>query len=321
MSQTNTPTQNPLPVESAETITKEENVQHLGSSARDVTNFASKCRTKFIHANEIETYDVSNNHETSGKFFIGAISSGNHQDEIYTTLENQVHIKFKLDTGSQVNIITNNVFKKPISILSKPNVKRTSYAGDSIPIAGKCVLPYKEQQLECYVTYAKQPSVLGYNIWCELELIKVTLAKEKIQTDFSPVDEYLNVFTRLGCLKQPYTIHIDSSEPPVVHNPRQITVAFREELKKTVDYMEDIEVIKKVDQPTDWVNSLVIAEKSKTGKLRICLDPRDLNKAIKREHFLCCFSLINLEICSSRFCLSFPWFMSILLSSLYEECI
>ena len=62
-------------------------------------------------------------------------------------------------------------------------------------------------------------------------------------------------------------------------------MAFREELKKTVDYMEDIEVIKKVDQPTDWVNSLVIAEKSKTGKLRICLDPRDLNKAIKREHF------------------------------------
>ena len=49
--------------------------------------------------------------------------------------------------------------------------------------------------------------------------------------------------------------------------------------------MEDREVIKKVDQPTDWVNSLVIAEKSKTGKLRICLDPHDSNKAIKRQHF------------------------------------
>ena len=152
-------------MESAKTITKEENVQHLGSNVRDVPNFASKCRTKFIHANEIETDDVSNNQETSGKFFIGAISSGNHQDEIYTTLEiNQVHIKFKLDTGSQVNIITNNVFKKLNSILSKTNVKLTSYSGDSIPIAGKCVLPYKEQQLECYVTYANQPSVLGLSL-------------------------------------------------------------------------------------------------------------------------------------------------------------
>ena len=80
--------------------------------------------------------------------------------EIYTTLEiNQVAIKFKLNTGSQVIIITNNVFKKLNSNLSKTNVKLTSFSGDSIPIAGKCVLPYKEQQLECYVTYANQPSV------------------------------------------------------------------------------------------------------------------------------------------------------------------
>lgn len=43
-------------------------------------------------------------------------------------------------------------------------------------------------------------------------------------------------------------------------------------------------VIKKVDEPTEWVNSIVCAEKS-SGKLRICLDPRDLNKAIKREYY------------------------------------
>ena len=40
-----------------------------------------------------------------------------------------------------------------------------------------------------------------------------------------------------------------------------------------------------MDQPTDWVNSLVVIEKPKTKKLRICLDPRPLNAAICREHF------------------------------------
>ncbi|CAC5406605.1 unnamed protein product [Mytilus coruscus] len=59
----------------------------------------------------------------------------------------------------------------------------------------------------------------------------------------------------------------------------------REKLKGTLKEMEDKEVIRKVDEPTDWVNSLVVVEKPKTGKLRICLDPRNLNKAIKREHF------------------------------------
>jgi len=36
-------------------------------------------------------------------------------------------------------------------------------------------------------------------------------------------------------------------------------------------------------QPTDWVNNLVAVEKAK-GSLRLCLDPQDLNKGIKREH-------------------------------------
>ena len=40
----------------------------------------------------------------------------------------------------------------------------------------------------------------------------------------------------------------------------------------------------KRDDPTDWVNGLIIVEK-KDGFLRLCLDPRDLNKAIKREHY------------------------------------
>ena len=35
---------------------------------------------------------------------------------------------------------------------------------------------------------------------------------------------------------------------------------------------------------TDWVNSPVVVEKS-SGSLRLCLDPKDLNKAIKREHY------------------------------------
>ena len=49
--------------------------------------------------------------------------------------------------------------------------------------------------------------------------------------------------------------------------------------------MEAMDVIRKVDEPTEWVNSLVVVEKPKSKKLRVCLDPRPLNKAIRREHF------------------------------------
>ena len=48
--------------------------------------------------------------------------------------------------------------------------------------------------------------------------------------------------------------------------------------------MIQLNVIVPVQEPTDWVNSLVAVEKP-DNTLRICIDPRDLNKAIKRPHY------------------------------------
>ena len=48
--------------------------------------------------------------------------------------------------------------------------------------------------------------------------------------------------------------------------------------------METLGVITRVHEPTEWVNSMVTVLK-KNGQLRICIDPRDLNNAIRREHY------------------------------------
>ena len=47
--------------------------------------------------------------------------------------------------------------------------------------------------------------------------------------------------------------------------------------------MEKVRHLAKVMQPTDWVNSMVVS--SRGEKIRICLDPADLNKIVKREHY------------------------------------
>ena len=54
---------------------------------------------------------------------------------------------------------------------------------------------------------------------------------------------------------------------PKMHPPRKIPASFREKTKKELDKMEKAGVIRKTDN------------------LRICLNPRDLNKAIKREYY------------------------------------
>ena len=90
------------------------------------------------------------------------------------------------------------------------------------------------------------------------------------------------LFQGLGCLKTLYHIKIDHSITPVVSPLRNQPAAIRERLKVTLDATG---VMQKVDEPTEWVNSLVVIEKPKSKKLRICLDPRPLITAVYREHF------------------------------------
>lgn len=96
--------------------------------------------------------------------------------------------------------------------------------------------------------------------------------------------EYQDVFEGLGCLPGPYTIQIDESITPVVHPPRRIPVALRETLRQELLQMTEQEIIAPVTEPTAWVNSMVVIKK-KNNAIRICLDPRELNRAVKRSHY------------------------------------
>ena len=97
--------------------------------------------------------------------------------------------------------------------------------------------------------------------------------------------KYAQVFTGLGRLEKPYVIEIDPTVSPVINSLRTIPAAFfTERVKAELNDIEKRGVIPKVKERTNWVNSLAIVEKP-DGSLRICLDPRHLNKAIKREHF------------------------------------
>ena len=56
-----------------------------------------------------------------------------------------------------------------------------------------------------------------------------------------------------------------------------------EQTRKELEEMVKQGIIATVEGHSDWVISIVIGEKP-NGRLRVCLDPKDLNKDIKREH-------------------------------------
>ena len=78
---------------------------------------------------------------------------------------------------------------------------------------------------------------------------------------------------------------MDPSVPPDVHAQKRVPLSLRDDIKDELDDMVSRGIITKLkeSEPTAWVSSLVYRRKP-NGKLRICLDPTDLNKAISREY-------------------------------------
>ena len=92
--------------------------------------------------------------------------------------------------------------------------------------------------------------------------------------------EYDDVFGEIGLLSGEHHINLDPSVPAVVNPPRRIPFLLKDKVKNELDRMLRLGIISKVEEPTEWVNSIVIVEKQ-NGSIRICLDPKDLNQAIK----------------------------------------
>ena len=96
--------------------------------------------------------------------------------------------------------------------------------------------------------------------------------------------EYSDLFKGKGHLPGKHKIHVDPNVTPVVHPLRRIPISMRDKVKDELSRMEKEGIIKKVTKPTSWVNSMVVVTKL-NGSIRICIDPRDLNKAVKRQHY------------------------------------
>ena len=97
--------------------------------------------------------------------------------------------------------------------------------------------------------------------------------------------KYADIFReKAGRLPGKVHLETDPTVAPVKLPLRRVPVALKQELHKELNRLENLGVIAAVDTPTDWVFSLVLVKKL-NGKLRICIDPKPLNKALKRNHY------------------------------------
>lgn len=98
------------------------------------------------------------------------------------------------------------------------------------------------------------------------------------------LSSHKDIFDGIGRLPGVHKLVLDESIPPVVKGSRKIPIKLKPRLQEELNRLMSLDIIAKVDEPTDWVSNIVLVEKP-DGKLRLCLDPQPLNQAIKRSHF------------------------------------
>lgn len=79
-------------------------------------------------------------------------------------------------------------------------------------------------------------------------------------------------------------LEIDPNVKPIQLPVRKVPVAVKEKLKFELDRLSDLEIITPVQVPTEWISATVVVMKP-DGRIRLCIDPKPLNKALKRNHY------------------------------------
>ena len=86
---------------------------------------------------------------------------------------------------------------------------------------------------------------------------------------------YKDVFKGLGHITQ-VSFLIDDKCAPIQHAPQH-------EVKEKMADLEEKGIIEEETEPTDWISSMMVV--ANPNKIRICLDRKDLNKALKRPNY------------------------------------
>jgi len=147
-------------------------------------HFAKLCRSvlprKTDAIEQTEQCQDPSNSDDGESLFIDAIKNDTEisNNDCYTTpLVEGILIKFKVDTGSQVNILPVSVYNMLTtkSPLKRFITKLTSYSGRNMKVVGCSHLNCRQKKLLFYIVDITQDPILGLSASQELDIIKIVL--------------------------------------------------------------------------------------------------------------------------------------------------
>ncbi|UYV60465.1 K02A2.6-like [Cordylochernes scorpioides] len=254
---------------------------------RQPNHFANCCKNRAIRCiQEIE--EEKDNLLIIDSIMVGQVLRKSWKELIYI----QGHpVDIKLDTGADVNILPEILIKEwpNMPLLETADCKIYTYTGQQIPVVGKSLLDCKTKYACRKVTFLilnnSAVPILGLDECVKLNLVKRVETISDISVTLTGLlDEYKDVFKGNGHLSYMYDIKISDKAEPKICPARRLPRALLQPVKEELFKMEEDGIIEKIEEPTVWAHPMVVVKKP-SGKYRICIDPRELNKWVLREHY------------------------------------
>ena len=199
-------------------------------------------------------------------------------------------VKMYIDTGAEVTVIPETIWKR----IGQPELQppdRTLRGPDQqvIPTTGKFKGTFekgvKQVEEEIYVVKDLSRPLLGRPSISSLRLVK-RVATVDGATTVSPKEQFPSLFQGLGQLEGEYVIELcENAKPFALTTPRRVPIPLFKSVRQELRRMEELGVIARVRQPTEWCAGMVVVPKS-NSQVRICVDLTRLNESVKRERYL-----------------------------------
>ncbi|CAI5639180.1 unnamed protein product [Oreochromis niloticus] len=227
-------------------------------------------------------------------------AKANKKDEGFVTIHiNGEPTKMKVDTGAKCNVMSLKTFETVNggrqTVKQENAVSLVAYGGTRIQTNGTVTLPccLKKQchALPFFLVDREVQPLLGFRACMDMGIVKMSPEVHQISTE-SSTDFSSHIFTHyhdlfsdeLGELPVTYSMMLDPDVQSVVRPAHRIPVAMQERVRAELERMQRIGVVTPVTEPTDWVSSMVAAHKKDKHEIRLCINPKDLNTALKRPH-------------------------------------
>ena len=233
---------------------------------------------------------------------VTTVEMSEFKSKIFAHIEiEDVLVKMQVDSGASCNVLPRKFLPKG-TVVDITEVKLTNYSKASIKVQGVAKIQFrnpknqKKYHVQFVVIDEDYTPLIGSTSAQEMRLITVqhenilNVNQTVVKTDCQGLTmeevtaSYSDVFKGLGCMEGALHLEVDTTVAPAIMPPRRVPLTLKDRLKDELTRLEKASVIIKEEEPTDWVSSLVVAEKP-NGKLRVCIDPQHLNKALKRSHY------------------------------------